>query len=130
MKTILMVALTIAAIAADVPQTGAQQAGAPSPQTTAPPAGTPRASAPSDAQVAPRKWEVARVRCSDLLNAADDDRASAMMFYYGYLAATAGIRVINVDKISENIEKVMKQCEAQSSLTVPEAFRKALASRK
>lgn len=50
--------------------------------------------------------------------------------YYGYLAATAGIRVIDVGKISENIDKVMKQCEAQSSLTVPGAFRKALASRK
>jgi HdeA/HdeB family/Glycine-zipper domain len=96
----------------------------------APPAGMPRASTPSDAQVGPRKWEVARVRCSDLLNASDDDRASATMFYYGYLAATAGTHVIDVEKISENIEKVMKQCEAQSSLTAPEAFRKAIASRK
>jgi hypothetical protein len=45
--------------------------------------------------------------------ASDDDRASAMMFYYSYLAATAGIRAIDVDKISENIAKVTKQCEAQ-----------------
>jgi hypothetical protein len=124
MKIVLMAALVAAAIATGAPHTGAQQAEAPPSQTTAPPA-----SGPSDALVAPSKWEVARVRCSDLLNASDDDRASAMMFYYGYLAAAAGIRVIDVEKISEKIEKVMKRCEAQSSLTVPDAFRETLTSR-
>jgi hypothetical protein len=66
------------------------------------------------------------VRCADLLHASDDDRAVAGMFYYGYLAAKAGIRVIDVSRIAANIGRVMKQCEARPALTVPEAFREAL----
>lgn len=83
-------------------------------------------SSPSDAQVAPGKWDVTRVRCSDLLNAADDDRATAAMFYYGYLAAKYGIKVIDVTKISDNIHKVIQQCETKPKMTVPEAFHVAL----
>ena len=49
------------------------------------------------------------------------------MFYYGYLAAKAGIRVIDVSRISDNIAKVMQKCEATPNLTVPQAFRQALA---
>jgi hypothetical protein len=81
---------------------------------------------PSEAQLAPHLWDVERVRCSDLLRASDADRASAAMFYYGYLAAKAGIRVIDVSRISGNIAKVMQQCEARPGLTVPQAFREAL----
>jgi hypothetical protein len=70
------------------------------------------------------------VRCSDLLGAADDDRAAAAMFYYGYLAAKASIHVIDVGKIDENVGKVMKQCAATPNLTVPQAFRQALRPRR
>jgi hypothetical protein len=87
-----------------------------------PPAAAAPAS-PSDAQVAPGKWDVMRVRCSDILNADDDDRATAVMFYYGFVAARHGIKVIDVTKISDNIRKVMKHCEAKPTMTVPEAFR-------
>jgi hypothetical protein len=82
------------------------------------------------AQIAPGLWQVERVRCSDLLCAADDDRAAAAMFYYGYLAAKAGIHVIDVGKIDENVGKVMKQCEATPNITVPQAFRDALRPRR
>jgi HdeA/HdeB family len=84
------------------------------------------AAAPSDAKVAPDKWDVERVRCSDLLAASEDDRASAVMFYYGYLAAKTDIQVIDVSKIEDNIGKVMKQCSATPGTTVPNAFREAL----
>jgi hypothetical protein len=97
-------------------------AASPGPPTPAP--------APSDAQISPRRWNVDRVRCSDLLGASDDDRAAAAMFYYGYLAAKAGIRVIDVGKIDENVGKVMKQCAATPNLTVPQAFRQALRPRR
>ena len=66
------------------------------------------------------------MRCSDLLEASDADRASAAMFYYGYLAAKNGIQVIDVSRIDGNIAKVMQQCEAAPNLTVPQAFRQAL----
>ena len=49
------------------------------------------------------------------------------MFYYGYLAAKYGIKVLDVTKISDNLQKVMQQCEAKPKMTVPEAFRAALA---
>jgi hypothetical protein len=98
--------------------------------TTAAFAQQPSAPPASSAQVAPHKWDVMQVRCSDLLGAADDDRATAAMFYYGYLAASAHIRVIDVERIPDNIAKVMKQCSAKPSLTVPQAFHQALASQK
>jgi len=96
-------------------------------QTPASPGAAP---APSDAQVAPKKWDVERVRCSDLLAASEDDRASAVMFYYGYLAAKANIHVIDVSKIEANIGKVMNQCTATPGTTVPQAFRQALGPHK
>jgi len=52
------------------------------------------------------------------------------MFYYCYLAAKAGIRVIDVSKIQGNLGKVMNQCEATPNLTVPQAFRQALRPRR
>jgi hypothetical protein len=95
------------------------------PSAPAPP-DTAEAPTPSEAQVAPGNWDVARARCSDLLQASDADRAAAAMFYYGYLAAKAGIQVIDVSRIDGNIAKVMRQCQAAPKLTVPQAFRQAL----
>ncbi len=82
--------------------------------------------APSDAKVASTKWNVERVRCSDLLAASDDDRASAAMFYFGYLAAKDNIRTVDTSKIEGNIKHVMTQCSATPSMMVTEAFRQAL----
>ena len=48
------------------------------------------------------------------------------MFYYGYLAAKAGIRVIDVRQIDGNVRKVMDRCAAAPDITVPQAFRQAL----
>ena len=104
-------------------------AGAACAQQPAPPPATAEAPAPSEAQVAPGRWDVERVRCSDLLEASDADRASAAMFYYGYLAAKDGIQIIDVSSIDGNIAKVMRQCEAAPKLTVPQAFQQALGPR-
>jgi len=130
MNTRLMLALLVFWLAACAPQ-------APQPtQATAapPPAAAPGPPTPapglSEAQITPGRWDVDRVRCSDLLGADDDDRAAAAMFYYGYLAAKAGIHVIDVGKIDENVGKVMKQCAATPNLTVPQAFRQALRPRR
>jgi len=110
----------------------AQQQSAPPPAPTAPPPeatpNPPRVT--SDAQVAPKRWDVERARCSDLLGATDDDRAAAAMFYYGYLAAKAGIHIIDVSQIDGNIKKVMDRCAAAPNETVPQAFRQALGRRR
>ncbi len=98
-----------------------------SPAPTSSPAAS--RSARSEAQVAPGRWNVERVRCSDLLEASDADRAAAAMFYYGYLAAKAGIHIIDVGRIDGIVAKVMRQCAATPSATVPQAFRVALRPR-
>src|SRR5207302_9984554 len=109
------------------------QPSAPPPQQAATPPATPPQAAPpppprvtSEAQIAPGRWVVDQVRCSDLLGAADEDREAAAMFYYGYLAAKAGIRVIDVNQIDGNVRKVMDRCAAAPNITVPQAFRQAL----
>ena len=84
----------------------------------------------SEAQITPGVWVAGQVRCSDLLGAADDDREAAAMFYYGYVAAETGIRVIDVNQIDGNVRRVMDQCAAAPNITVPQAFRQALSGRR
>jgi len=124
MKKKLGAILFACCLAACAQPPATQQAVAPAPEAA--PAPQP---ATSEAQVAPGRWDVERVRCSDLLGAADDDRAAAAMFYYGYLAAKAGIHVIDVSQIDGNIKKVMDRCAAAPNITVPLAFRQALGRR-
>jgi hypothetical protein len=130
MKTEFVAFLLACSLAACAQSPASQQQVAPAPAT--PPPETPSPPTPrvnSDAQIAPGRWDVDRVRCSDLLGADDDDRAAAVMFYYGYLAAKAGIRVIDVSQIDGNVRKVMDQCAAARNITVPQAFRQALGRR-
>jgi len=124
-KELVAVILAFAPAACAQPPAPPQQAAAPvaPPPEVAPPRET------SEAQIAPGRWDVERVRCSDLLGAADDDRAAAAMFYYGYLAAKAGIHVIDVSQIDGNLKKVMDRCAAAPNITVPQAFRQALGRR-
>jgi hypothetical protein len=129
MKKDLAAVLLTCCLAACAQPPAPQQQGAPPPSPAAPPpeaAPPPAPRATSEAQIAPGRWDVDRVRCSDLLGAADDDRAAAAMFYYGYLAAKAGIHVIDVSQIDGNVKKVMDRCAAAPNITVPQAFRQAL----
>jgi hypothetical protein len=130
-KDVVAVLLACCLAACAQPAAPPQQAVTP-PAPTAPPPETAPPPAPrvtSEAQIAPGRWDVERVRCSDLLGAADDDREAAAMFYYGYLAAKAGIRVIDVSQIDGNVRKVMDRCAAAPNITVPQAFRQALGRR-
>ena len=129
MKTRFVAVLLACWLAASAQSPAAQQQVAPPPAPATPPPEAPSSPAPrvtSEAQIAPGRWDVDRVRCSDLLGADDDDRAAAVMFYYGYLAAKAGIRVIDVSQIDGNVRKVMDRCAAAPNITVPQAFRQAL----
>jgi hypothetical protein len=133
MKTnLLLVLLACCLIVCARPAAPQQPTGAPAPPAAPPAAAAPTPSplAPSDAQVAPKRWDVERVRCSDLLGADDDDRAAAGMFYYGYLAAKAGVRVIDTSQIEGNLKKVMERCQATPNIMVHQAFREALGRRK
>jgi HdeA/HdeB family len=130
-KEVVVILLACSLAACAQPPVPQQQA-APPPVPAAPPeaAAPPSRPVTSEAQIAPGRWDVERVRCSDLLGAADDDRAAAAMFYYGYLAAKAGIHVIDVSKIDGNIKKVMERCAGAPNETVPQAFRQALGRRR
>lgn len=133
MKKQLLAAFLTCGLAACVQPSAPQQRAVPAPDAAVPspqPAATLAPRATSEAQIAPGRWIVDRVRCSDLLGASDDDRATAAMFYYGYLAAKAGIRVIDVSQIDGNIRKVMDRCAAAPNITVPDAFRQALGHRR
>ena len=73
-----MPALLALALAACAPQSPPQpQISAAPPQAAAPEAPNPPPSA-SEAQVAPGRWDVDRVRCSDLLGAADERRRAVV----------------------------------------------------
>jgi hypothetical protein len=99
MKTRLAVLMAcLLAACAQIP-TPPQEAAVPQPAASSAPAIP--LPAPSEAQVAPGIWNVDRVRCADLLGASDDDRSAAVMFYYGYLAARAGIHIIDVSQIRQ-----------------------------
>jgi len=124
-KRELVAVLLACCLAACAQPPAPQQQAAPPPEAAPPPA--PRVT--SEAQISPGRWDVERVRCSDLLGAADDDREAAAMFYYGYLAAKAGIRVIDVSQMDGNVRKVMDRCAAAPNITVPQAFRQALVRR-
>jgi len=130
MRKDLVVCLLACCLAACAQPPAAPQQAVTPPAAAAPPSEVAPAPATSEAQVAPGRWDVERVRCSDLLGAADDDRAAAAMFYYGYLAARAGIHVIDVNQIEGNVHKVMDQCSATPNITVPQAFRQALGPRR
>jgi hypothetical protein len=124
-KRELVAVLLACCLAACAQPPAPQQQAAPPPEAAPPPA--PRVT--SEAQISPGRWDVERVRCSDLLGAADDDREAAAMFYYGYLAAKAGIRAIDVSQMDGNVRKVMDRCAAAPNITVPQAFRQALGRR-
>jgi HdeA/HdeB family len=128
MQKDLTIVLLAGCLACAQPSVAQQQSAPPAAPAAPPETSPPRVT--SDAQVAPKRWDVERVRCSDLLGAADDDRAAAAMFYYGYLAAKAGIHVIDVSQIDGNIKKVMERCGAAPNETVPQAFRQALGRRR
>lgn len=122
-----IVVSSLLAACAQMPGSPPQAAASAAPSApAAPPASAAATRVTSEAQIAPGRWDVEQVRCSDLLGAADDDRAAAAMFYYGYLAAKAGIHIIDVRRIDGNVRKVMAQCSATPNITVPQAFREAL----
>ena len=135
MKTNLVLGIVACCLAVCAWPAASQQPAAAPPAAAPPaPAAPPAEASPaqrttSEAEVAPKRWDVERVRCSDLLGAADEDRAAAGMFYYGYLAAKAGLHIIDTSQIEGNLKKVMDRCQAAPNITVPQAFRQALGRR-
>jgi hypothetical protein len=100
-------------------------AGQPTP--SAPPA---QATAPAEAARPSRLWNVERETCAELLAAPHEDRAAAAMFYYGYVAARAGVRVIDGAQIETRVRSAVVACEATPTAPIAQAFQRALVARR
>jgi Glycine-zipper domain/HdeA/HdeB family len=128
MIKVAVVALGTFALLAGCATSNSPPPAAPPPQP-APAAANPPAyetPLPSPDQV----WDVNAVRCEQRLGAADDDRASVGMFYYGWLAGNHGIHQIRPAAIQPNLHKVLEFCEQHPQTTIVNAFRAVLAPHK
>ncbi|MBL8837218.1 MAG: hypothetical protein JNL66_13280 [Alphaproteobacteria bacterium] len=116
MKFRILVAAIAAALAGC-----AQQPGQPAPRSAA---------AVQQAEVAPdrpgRLWNIEQEDCAHLVGLSDDDRSHAAMFYYGYLAARAGIRVVDTAQLERRIANAMAECAARPAMPIAQSFRAAL----
>jgi hypothetical protein len=67
------------------------------------------------------------VRCDALLKLAEDDRASASMFYIGYTASRRGRARIDVAELSGLEAAALGYCAAYPNWPAATAFNKAFA---
>ncbi|WP_405235153.1 HdeA/HdeB family chaperone [Lentisalinibacter orientalis] len=77
-----------------------------------------------DAEVAAS--DVTRVTCSDLALASEENRAFALMFYYGYLAGRSNVSVIDNSLVADHLLQVRDYCAGHPESTVVDAFVAAL----
>ncbi|MFL5285011.1 MAG: HdeA/HdeB family chaperone [Rhodopila sp.] len=93
----------------------------------------PPAAAPADDDALPspdQLWDVNMLRCSNWLDAADDDRAVVRMFYYGWLAGSHGIHAVRPAAIQPNLRTVLDYCAQHRDTTIVKAFEATLLARK
>ena len=98
-------------------------------QRTPAPAPAAQAAAPEPARPS-RLWNVDREICAELLAAPHEDRAAAAMFYYGYVSARAGVRVIDGNQIEARVRSAVAACEANPTAPIAQTFQRALVARR
>ncbi|MBK5966707.1 hypothetical protein CCR95_22170 [Thiocystis minor] len=64
--------------------------------------------------------------CHDLAQQSDEERAFALIFYYGYLAGRANATTVDDARVSEQLQRVRDDCTANPQSTVIDAFAHAL----
>lgn len=84
--------------------------------------GPTRAAEPNEQTVA----DVTVTTCNDLARLTEDDRACALIFYYGYLAGRSDARTIDQSRVSEQLLGVRDYCTAHPKSKVLDAFAAAL----
>jgi hypothetical protein len=70
--------------------------------------------------------DVTKLTCSDLALASEEDRAFALMFYYGYLAGRSNVTVIDNSLVADHLLQVRDYCGSNPESTVVDAFAAAL----
>ena len=125
---ILAIGIALASCAGDDTTT------APAPPAVAPPpAAAPMPALPGLGLGAPLSrfggvFQVNRITCRQLLAARGRDRDAATIFFYGYLAARAGIKDSDTSNADADLHRVLDQCSRSPDLTVTNAFRQTLST--
>jgi len=63
-----------------------------------------------------RSYDLSKLKCSDLLQANLVDRASAIMFVWGYEAGRKNVTMFDTELLEKATHGLMEECEAQPSL--------------
>jgi hypothetical protein len=101
-------------------------------QAAVPPPATQQAAAaqPADEARPSRMWDLERETCAELLGASQEDRTVAAMFYYGYVSARAGTRLIDNAQIETRVRRAVDECRASPGTPILQAFTRALVARR
>ena len=102
---------------------------APVPPPAPPPAPPQAAAAPPAPELASTTpIPIRSLSCTELLGAADDDRAAASMFFIGYRAALAHLHGLAISQIEAIEETALATCAANPTMTAVRAFAQAVAA--
>lgn len=74
--------------------------------------------------------DVTRTTCAELAGDTQENRAFALMFYYGYMAGSSGAKTIEDAKVPGHLAAVRDYCNANPKSTVVAAFAAALRPQK
>lgn len=78
------------------------------------------------AEVEPAGSDVTATTCNNIAELTEEDRAFALIFYYGYLAGRSGATVIDNNLVAEHLLRVRDYCTANPDSPVVDAFVAAL----
>ena len=84
------------------------------------------AALPAHAAEPPAKTDVTRTTCADLGADTVENRAFALMFYYGFVAGRSGATQIEDAKVPGHLTAVRDYCNANPKSTIVDAFVAAL----
>jgi hypothetical protein len=74
------------------------------------------------AQVTPRRIEIDKFTCSELLATKDDARFRLLVYLNGYMNGMRGQKVWNEQTEGERIDRAVKECRAAPAKTALEVF--------
>lgn len=78
------------------------------------------------AQAEPAGDDFTLTTCGELAGLTEEDRAFALIFYYGYLAGHSGAKVIDNGRVPEHLVRVRDYCTASPDSPIVDAFVAAL----
>lgn len=79
------------------------------------------APAPAPTAQPAARIDITKVTCSDLMKASELDRAAAVMFFWGYAAAKAGVTSLKTGVVQTATQHLMSVCAKNPLETVLDA---------